>query len=325
MQVNVTRRASLLAFAGAGVALAAPGSALAQTRRLPANVERDRQSILAMAGDYRVRFNFDETVPFVSDYIPREPTSSGGYESVRVIEDRGDFISLQHLLVAEHEGQVFIIKHWRQDWTYQPRTVLVYERRNYWSLANVSSTERRGAWSQTVWQTDDSPRYGGVGAWNYDNGRTIWISNPTARPLARRDAIRDVPYVRYNSINRHALTPTGWVHEQDNEKIGERDGQRVAIVHEDGVNTYDRFSEYPVAQADAYWNDTQTYWAGVRSAWDQAIARRRGVWVEEEPQNGAITGPVLMGLADQIHAGDMQTEPAIVDARATILSATSAA
>ena len=191
MQVNLTRRVSLLAFAGAGLALAAPGVALAQARGLPANVERDRQSILAMASDYRVRFNFDETVPFVSDYTPREPTTSGGYESVRVIEDRGEFISLQHLLVAEHEGQTFIIKHWRQDWTYQPRTVLVYDRLNYWSLANVSSADRRGAWSQTVWQTDDSPRYGGVGSWNYDNNRTIWISGATARPLARRDAIRN--------------------------------------------------------------------------------------------------------------------------------------
>ncbi|MBY0566863.1 MAG: hypothetical protein K2P70_06105 [Hyphomonadaceae bacterium] len=325
MQVNVTRRASLMAFAGAGLALAAPGVALAQARRLPANVERDRQSILAMAGDYRVRFNFDETVPFVSDYTPREPTTSGGYESVRVIEDRGEFISLQHLLVAEHEGQTFIIKHWRQDWTYQPRTVLVYDRLNYWSLANVSSADRRSAWSQTVWQTDDSPRYGGVGSWNYDNNRTIWISGGTARPLARRDAIRNPPYIRYTSINRHALTPTGWVHEQDNEKIGERGGAMVAIVHEDGVNTYDRFSDYPVAAADAYWQSTADYWAGVRGAWDEAIARRRGVWVEEEAQNGAITGPTLMGLADRIHAGEITTPPAITEARSAIAIATSQA
>ncbi len=325
MQVNLTRRASLLAFAGAGVALATPGVALAQARRLPAGVERDRQSILAMVGDYRVRFDFNETTPFVSDYTPREPTSSGGFESVRVVEDRGDFVALQHMLVAEHEGQVFVIKHWRQDWTYQPRNVLVYERQNYWALENVSSADRRGAWSQTVWQTDDSPRYGGVGAWNYDNGRVMWTSSPTARPLARRDAVRSPPYNRYTSINRHALTPTGWVHEQDNEKLGDRNGQRVAIVHEDVVNTYDRFSEYQVSAADSYWQDTADYWAGVRTAWDEAIVRRRGVWVEEEAQNGAITGPMLMGLADQVHAGDLETQPAIVQARATIAEATSQA
>lgn len=321
MSMSLTRRGSVLALAGAGVAFAAP--AIAQTRG--SQVERDRMSILAMAGDYHVRFNFNETVPFVRDYTPLEPKTSGGYESVRVIADTGEFISLQHMLVAEHEGQTFVIKHWRQDWQYQPRNVLVYERRNYWSVAGVTNAERRGAWSQTVWQTDDSPRYGGVGRWDYANGRTIWISGPTARPLARRDAIRNPPYSRYNSINRHALTPTGWVHEQDNEKIGERDGQLVAIVHEDGVNTYDRFSDYPVAAADNYWRDTADYWAGVRTAWDEAIARRRAVYVEEEAQNGAITGPTLMGLADRIHAGEAQTLPALTEARAAIAQATSAA
>lgn len=115
------------------------------------------------------------------------------------------------------------------------------------------------------------------------------------------------------------------MHEQDNEKIGERDGQMVAIVHEDGVNTYDRFSDYPVAAADAYWQSTADYWAGVRGAWDEAIARRRSVWVEEEAQAGAITGPMLMGLADQIHAGEITTAPAITEARSAIAIATSQA
>ncbi|MCL4713839.1 MAG: hypothetical protein KJZ75_02945 [Hyphomonadaceae bacterium] len=320
MSMSLTRRGSIMALAGAGAALASP--APAQTRA--GQIERDRAAILAMAGDYHVRFNFDETVPFVADYTPLEPKTSGGYESVRAIADEGEFISLQHLLVAEHEGETFVIKHWRQDWRYQPRNVLAYERRNTWALRSVGGAERRGAWSQTVWQTDDSPRYGGVGRWDYANGRTIWTSGPTARPLARRDAIRNPPYERYLSINRHALTPTGWVHEQDNEKIGVRDGRPVAIVHEDGVNTYNHFSDYPVAAADAYWRDTAEYWAGVRRAWDEAVARGRGVYVEEEAQNGAVTGPALMGLAMQIHDGEIETAPALAEARATIAQATGA-
>jgi hypothetical protein len=318
MTISLTRRASMLAFAGAGVAMASP--AFAQSRS--AAHERDRQAIRAMAGDYRVRFNFNETVPLVAGYTPLEPKRSGGYESVRVITDTGDFIQLQHMLVAEHEGQNFVIKHWRQDWTYQPRNVLVYERLNYWGLRSVSSAERRGAWSQTVWQTDDSPRYGGVGRWTHDNGRVAWTSGQTLRPLARRDAIRNPVYNRYSCINRHVLSPNGWVHEQDNDKIGERDGQSVTFVHEDGYNTYERFNEYPVAAADAYWADTAQYWASVRDDWDAAIARGRGVFVEEEAQNGAITGPALMGLADRIHGGEVQTAAAVVEARNTILQAT---
>ena len=317
MTFSLTRRASLFAFAGAGVAAAAP--ALAQTL---SPLERDRQSILAMAGDYHVRFNFFETVPFVADYEPLEPKLSGGHESVRVIANEPGFIQLQHLLVAEHGGQTFVIKHWRQDWSYEPESMLVYDRRNYWRVAEIAADERAGAWSQTVWQTDDSPRYGGVGRWDYANGRAMWTSGPTARPLARRDAIRNPPYQRYTSINRHALTPNGWVHEQDNEKLGERDGALVAIVHEDGVNTYERFSDYQVAAADAYWADTQDYWAGVRGAWDQAIAERGGVYVEEQADWGSVVSQQLMTLATNIHDDEAETQPALAEARAAIAQAT---
>ena len=183
-----------------------------------ARFEQDRQSILAMAGDYRVRFEFDETTPFLEGYEPREPTRSGGHEIVRVIADTGTFISLQHTLVAEHGGEVMIIKHWRQDWTYQPETVLTYTGPDSWALAPVAEADRTGAWSQTVWQTDDSPRYGGVGRWDYSNGVASWEAR-TWRPLARRDATRSPPYDRYDAMNRHVLTPTGWVHEQDNFKV----------------------------------------------------------------------------------------------------------
>lgn len=318
---NFTRRASMLALAGAGVAAVSPLPAFAQARG--SSMERDRQAILAMAGDYRVRFNFTETVAFVPDYTPRDPSRSGGHESVRVIEDRGDFISLQHWLVAEHEGRTFIIKHWRQDWTYQPREVLVYERRDHWRTDSISAAARRGAWSQTVWQTDDSPRYGGIGVWSHDVGRIVWESQPTLRPLARRDAVRNPTYNHYRSINRHALLPNGWVHEQDNTKIGERDGQAQTIVQEDGFNTYLNFADYPVAAGDAYWRDTSEYWAGVRQAWDEAIARGRGrIRIAELAEWGSVTSEQLMGLADRIHDGELAAGPALTEARAAIAQAT---
>ncbi|HRO02953.1 MAG TPA: hypothetical protein PLS69_05055, partial [Terricaulis sp.] len=127
-------------------------------------------------------------------------------------------------------------------------------------------------------------------------------------------------------INRHALLPNGWVHEQDNTKIGDVNGQLAAIVQEDGFNTYVHFNEYPVAVGDAYWNDTKDYWAGVRRSWDEAIARGRGrIRIEEEAQNGSVTGPLLMGLANRIHEGEAQTTPAIAEADAAIVQATAAA
>src|SRR5690606_23148503 len=152
------------------------------------------------------------------------PKTSGGHEVIRVIEDAGDRISLQHLLVAEHGGETFVIKHWRQDWAYQPETVLTYAGPDTWRLTAVPEEERAGAWSQTVWQTDDSPRYGGAGRWTYENGVSEGTSGPTLRPLARRDAVRHPVYDRYVGTNRHALTPAGWVHLQDNVKLGSSQG-----------------------------------------------------------------------------------------------------
>ncbi|HAJ04391.1 MAG TPA: hypothetical protein DCL55_14355, partial [Brevundimonas sp.] len=145
-------------------------------------------------------------------------------------------------------------------------------------------------------------------------------------PLARRDAVRNPVYDRYVGTNRHALTPFGWVHIQDNLKMSGAQGDDVegqVIVHEDVVNTYRQWDGYDAAPGDAYWADTQAYWAGVRSLWDEVIARDGGIRVEEEPNAGAVTGPALMGLADQIHAGETTTEAALAEARTIIMDATS--
>lgn len=306
-----TRRACFAALALV-FALAAPAAA--------APPERDRQSILAMAGDYRVRFDMRETVPFQADYKPLEPKLSGGHESVRVIEDRGGFISLQHMLVVEGDDRKpAVIKHWRQDWTWEPREVIVYESSGRWKLKPVSAAGRKGAWSQTVWQTDDSPRYGGVGRWTYDHGVARWESGETLRPLARRDAIRHPVYTWYVGVNRHALTPRGWVHEQDNAKVGVRDGKPVTYVHEVVVNTYDRFSGYPTAAADAYWAATRDYWARVREAWAEAARSRAGVVaVREEADRGSVTGPRLMELADEVAERKLALTAAVAEARTLI-------
>ncbi len=279
---------------------------------------RDRASILAMAGDYRVHFDMRETVPFVAGYKPLEEKHSGGYEAVRVVEDRGDFISLQHLLVVEDDGKPMIVKHWRQDWTYEPANVLAYETANTWTLKPVPASARQGAWSQTVWQTDDSPRYGGVGKWTYEGGVASWQSDRTLRPLARRDAVRKPVYGWYAGVNRHALTPDGWVHEQDNAKLGLKDGKPVTYVHEVVLNTYTRSDQFQVKAADDYWNATRGYWAEVRKAWDRAIAKDRGVVVTEEAQNGSIVGPTLMDLADQVAEGKTSAEAAVAEASALI-------
>lgn len=329
--MKMLKRRHLLTAALA-LPLLATAPSLAQNTAAPAvdcgkpdctQFNRDRAAILAMTGTYRVTFNFHETATFVPGYEPLEPKRSGGFEAVRVIEDTGRTIRLQHLLVVkDEEDKAFIIKHWRQDWTYEPDSVLVYAGPDQWTVKPVDAATRDGAWAQTVWQTDDSPRYGGVGHWSYDRGETRWVSDETARPLARRDAIRKPVYDHYIGINRHALTHAGWVHEQDNAKVGTRDGQPQTIVHEVVLNSYRPSTEFDFAAADSYMAKTATFWAAVRRAWDEVASQTGGIHLVQEAENGSSTGKQLMELADAVNDGKTATSDAVAQARSLIAKAT---
>lgn len=285
--------------------------------------EADRTSILAMAGTFKVTFDMKETTAWRADYTPIPPKISGGHEVVRVIFDTGSTIMLQHLLVvADDAGKTMVIKHWRQDWVYEPATVLTYSGQGAWKLEEVPASMRKGRWSQTVWQTDDSPRYGGWGQWTDEGGVRRWRSNWTWRPLARRDAVRKPRYDRYLGINRHSPSPAGWIHWQDNIKMGLVDGTLVPFVQETVLNSYVRDDGFNVAAADSYWAASKDYWAAVRALWDAAIARNRGVKVAEVAETGSASGARLMALADDIQTGRLKTPEAIAKAKAVIAEVT---
>lgn len=323
------RKTALLALPllMSSASLTAPAFAQEQTAAVSgqsqqAKFENDRQQILAMAGNYKVTFDFKETTAWQAGYTPIPAKLSGGHESVRVIEDTGRKIVLQHLLVVEHEGKTHVVKHWRQDWTYEPESVLTYAGRGEWKLESVPEALRKGRWSQTVWQTDDSPRYGGWGEWSVQGGVPRWRSNWTWRPLARRDAVRNPVYDRYRAINRHSPTPTGWIHWQDNLKMGLTDGQLTPIVREIGLNSYDRADDYNVAAADAYWAKTAAYWGEVRNAWDGAILAQGGVKVAEVADSGSAGAEKLMTIAEDLASGKLGQSEAVRRARAAIARVT---
>ncbi|MEK9213147.1 DUF6607 family protein [Sphingomonas sp. 2378] len=282
----------------------------------------DRAEILAMAGNYKVRFDMQETTPWVAGYTPLERKISGGNEVVRVIEDTPDHIALQHLLVVEHDGKSHVIKHWRQDWDYQPARVLVYAGQGKWVWEAVPERMRAGRWSQTVYQVDDSPRYAGWGQFETQAGVRRWRSNWTWRPLARRDAVRHPVYDRYYSINRHQPTPTGWIHWQDNTKMALKDGKPVPIVQESVLNTYDRFDGYDAKAADDYWAKTKDYWAAVRAAWNREADTKGGIAIPEEAETGTVISARLLAIADDIQAGKITTAAGSLEAQALIAGRT---
>ncbi len=312
-------RLLLLAAAGLAVLIASPASA--RTARDIADAAqygdraRDHAAIMKMAGTFKVTFDMRETTPLVAGYTPYPAKLSGGHEVVRAVVDTPDHVVLQHLLVVgDGNGKTMVVKHWRQDWTWQPARMLVYVGPGRWVLRPVPEAERRGAWSQTVWQTDDSPRYGAIGRWRYDDGATRWTGNETRRPLARRDATRHPAYDHYLGTNRHVLTPAGWVHEQDNAKIGTKDGQSVTFVHEYVVNTYVTATDFPIKAANDYWDRTREYWASVRADWDALLRRQSRITLGEVADVGSSTAHELMLLADDIISGEATSAAARAEA-----------
>lgn len=273
---------------------------------LPANAkeayECDRRSILAMAGEYRVRFAFDETLPLKAGYAQKAPQRSGGTEWVFVVEDRGDFISLQHVLVVGKEHTV--VKHWRQDWQYEPEEVLAFRGKEHFEHVPVDAAAARGAWSQAVFEVDDAPRYAGVGRWTHTYGVDAWTSDFTWRPLPRREYTTRSDYQVLGAINRHTLSANGWMHEQDNVKLVLKDdGTTEALVREVGVNSYEHTKDYDFSAGREYWNKTAKFWQDARAAWTDAMAKRRAFTLEtkldEKPRFEA-----LFALAERAANGE---------------------
>ena len=270
--------------------------------------DRDRAAILAMAGDYRASFDFLETIVFVPGAAPARPYRSWGTERVYVIEDRGDFISLQHILsmvVIDEDGKrvgPLVQKHWRQDWRYEPKDVLVYAGDGRFETRAVAPGDRRGTWSQTVYQVDDSPRYGSVGRWAHSAEASIWEGGEAWRPLPRREhSVRD-DYQVLAGRNRHTILPTGWVHEQDNQKLVLAKGRTRRLAHEIGVDRYERVLDFDFSAADVYWRASAPFWALVRESWARRVARHPRFALADTCHGEEAFAPFFR-TADRLEAG----------------------
>src|SRR5262245_1582390 len=213
-------------------------------------LERDRRAILAMAGTFRTSFDFLEVVGFRTGFVPDRPYQSWGTEYVYVVRDEPRFVSLQHLLVMFMQGEdgavkgPFVVKHWRQDWRYEDTELLTYRGRNTWGRERITPAQARGAWTQAVFQVDDSPRYEAYGRWQHFGNVSTWQSSTTWRPLPRREFSVRKDYDVLVGTNRHTITPTGWVQEEDNLKVvldehGRPLAEQPVLAQELGLNRYE--------------------------------------------------------------------------------------
>jgi hypothetical protein len=310
---------------GAPVVLdTAPGTAWNSLREPGLSaLERDRRAILAMAGPYRVSFDFLEVVRFDPSLKPDAPYQSWGTEYVFVSEDRGDFIALQHVLVMRMQledgtvGEPMVVRHWRQEWRYEPESVLAYEGANTWATRPLSEDLRRGAWVQSVFQVDDSPRYAARGRWQHSDGASTWISDETWRPLPRREFSVRKDYQVLVGTNRHTITPTGWVQEENNLKLvlnesGKAREKLPYVGREYGVARYERIKDYDFSAGKTYLERTEPFWAEVRAAW-RDIARREPRFTLRAPVDQGHLFIAFFEYAQQLAEGEAFDRPAARD------------
>jgi len=235
--------------------------------------EKDRKAILAMAGSYVVDFHFKEVASFQKGYELTPAYDSTALEWVVAEEVSENKIVLQHLLQTSRG----IVKHWRQDWEYQNRILWEFRGDGHWEKMVYPPEEVKGTWTQRVFQVDDSPRYEAIGHWLHLENLSQWESRPTNRPLPRREYTKRSDYQILVAKNRHALTPTGWVHEQDNYKLARREDGDHVIAREFGLNRYDLTREDELEETRAWWAENRQTWSHIRKVWATVFANNHAI------------------------------------------------
>ncbi len=275
-------------------------------------LERDRRAILAMAGTFRVTFDFLEIAQF-ADKQQQAPYQSWATEKVYVDADEGSFISLVHILemrFIDEDGNIsepMVTKHWRQDWRYEPAHLVMYQGNHTWTRHKLDTANQKHTWSQTVYQVDESPRYASTGRWIHTASFSTWLSDETLRPLPRREwSVRD-DYEALVGTNRHTVHATGWLQEENNLKAVLTEGRALDTTHpyvarEYGVARYERIRDQDFAAADAYYNDTKAFWDQVRDRWNEIFVSQGNVSLKGPVDKLGLFKP-LFEQADAIQQG----------------------
>ena len=231
--------------------------------------KKDIQSIKSMCGCFEIEFNFAETFVFSEeeDYQKSKTYKTRALEWGQLIVDEKNKISIQHLLIVGSKQFPSVVKHWRQDWIYQNTDLYLYDKNDKWFYVSLNKKDVKGQWTQKVFQVDDSPRYEGSASWVHLDGKSFW-ENTTAAPLPRREFSKRSDYNVTMRGNRHEITNTGWIHDQDNKKIQKEDDSQFVLAHEKGYSTYTKVPDTECKAAVDWWDKNARKWKMVRDKWD---------------------------------------------------------
>ncbi|MFI1771209.1 DUF6607 family protein [Thalassobellus citreus] len=246
----------------------------AQTKK-----EKDQNAIKDMCGCYEIKFKYAETFSPDIAYEKAYDYRAHALEWAELVTDKDNKIGIQHLLVV---NDTMVIKHWRQDWEFENKSLFTYKAKNTWDVKHVTEEEVKGQWSQKVYQVDDSPRYSGSATWIHVDGKRFW-ENKTDAPLPRREYSKRDDYNILVRGNRVQLTDYGWLHEQDNDKvIRTKEAEDELLVQEKGYNIYRKVADEKCQVAKAWWKKNNKVWVKIRKEWDTVFAENTEVKLKEK-------------------------------------------
>jgi hypothetical protein len=271
---------------------------LSDKKNLPVN----KQDVEKLCGCFEVEFKYAETFSPDPEYKFHDREDiSGILELILPVESNDKKIIMQHLLVITDS---MIVKHWRENWTYQDPVIWKYRGDKVWVKELLKPEQVKGKWTQSVWEVSDAPRYQGASEWIDTDGKTFW-QNTADAPLPRREYSVRNDYNILKRTNRLLLTNEGWLHEQDNQKIiRTKDGDKL-LVEEKGINSYKRVEDSKCAAAKAYWEKNKFYWTKVRTAWEEYLASHSTVELKTKV-DGKVLHEDLNALAKEFAAGKLK-------------------
>jgi len=274
------------------------GFALCLCIMVKAQVKNNNEAVKKLCGCFTVEFKYAETFSPVKEYKYHDREEiSGGLELAYPVEVSDKKISIQHLLLVTDS---MIVKHWREDWTYENPVIWKYADTKTWVKQQLKPEQVKGKWTQTVWEVSDEPRYQGYSQFIQLDGKLLW-QNTTDAPLPRREYSVRSDYNILNRTNRLHITDSGYIHEQDNRKIIRTNGIDQLLAEEKGINTYKRVTDKQCDAAKQYWERNKGYWLKVENVWAAYVNIHDRIKLKAKVEN-KVLHQYLFTLLDEYNA-----------------------
>ncbi len=268
-----------------------------------------KKNVDKLCGCYQVEFKYAETFSPDKEYKFHDREEiNGGIELTFPVEVSEKKIVMQHLLAVSDD---MIIKHWREDWTYENPIIWKYVGDRTWVKETLKPEQVKGKWTQSVWEVSDAPRYQGISEWVNTDNKIFW-QNSVDAPLPRREYTVRSDYNILKRTNRLVLNDSGYSHEQDNQKVIRKDGKDKLLVEERGINSYVKTDDKNCANAKAWWEKNKEYWTKVKIVWDKYLDTHNVV-VLKDRVDGKVMHQNLMAMASEYEKGKIPS--ADIDAR----------